>query len=77
MARVLWHMTTATHKQYTKLLNEMALAAKEADKLRYQQAHDAFRSLPGFPMGIHEELDRVVPKIDNQSSRIVNVGSIH
>ena len=77
MARILWHMTSETHEEYTRLLYEMASAAKESDKLRYQQALEAFKALPNFPPGIHPDLDRVVPKIDDQSSRIVTVGSIH
>ena len=77
MAKILWHMTTETHKEYTRLLNDMALAAKESDKLRYQEALDAFRSLPNFPVGINLDLDKVVPKIDTDSTRIVTLGSIN
>jgi hypothetical protein len=75
MAKIIWHMTTETYSEYVRLLNDMALAAKDADKLRYQETLDAFKALPNFPVGIHTDLDRIVPKVDDTSTRIVTLGS--
>ena len=75
MAKIRWKMTAETHQRYTKLLNEMAMAAKDADQMRYECAKDAFRALPGFPPNINEDLDLVVPKI--AEPRIITSGSIH
>jgi len=77
MAKILWHMTSTTHARYVEISNEMLDAAKAQDTMRYKQAEDQFRALPGRPKGIHLDLDLVVPKITDLPTRIITTGSTH
>ena len=77
MAKVFWHMTSATKARYDACFEELAESAKEGDMLRHNQAKDTLRSLPGFPMGIHADLDVVEPIVDDVSTKIVTIGSVN
>lgn len=77
MSKVYWTMTSETYHQYKQLSDEMVTAARDQDLLRYKQAEDKFRSLPGLPRNIHPELDLVVPRIKDESGKIITVGTIH
>jgi hypothetical protein len=68
-------MTTQIYQRYSDLILAMANAAKDDDQLAYEEAKDQFRALPGFPQGIHPDLDRVVPQIVDASNTIITLGS--
>jgi hypothetical protein len=70
-------MTSETYHLYLELGNEMTLAAQDNDYLRYQQAEDQFKALPGRPAGIHPELDLVVPVVSDTGNKLITVGSTH
>ena len=72
MAKVPWPMTGQTYKRYLKLGSEMTLAAQECDTLKFEQAKDQFRALPGFPP-MNPDLDIAVPcPLDH---KIISIGS--
>src|SRR3972149_6720429 len=68
-------MTSDTHLQYVDLLNEMAQAARDSDRLRYEATKDKFRALPGFPYHMNPDTDRAIPRINDLSGRVVTIGS--
>lgn len=76
MATVHWKMTTHTYNRYVELSREMMAASKDNDTMRFEAAKDAFRALPGFPAGLHPDLDQVVPVIDDKIHRILSIGRI-
>ena len=75
MAKVSWHMTSDTYQEYRRIFNDLVTSAKEADTLKHEFAREELQALPGFPQGIHPDLDRVVPVVDDVSTRIVTFGS--
>ena len=75
--RVPWPMTSQTYHTYLELLEEMAQAAQASDQLKYEQAKDQFRALPGMPQGLNPDLDLAVPVIQDTNTRIITVGSTH
>ena len=77
MAKVPWPMTTQTYHRYQALLDQMAQAAHDNDQLAYEQARDQFRALPGMPQGLNEDLDLVVPVIQDTGHTIISIGSTH
>ena len=75
MAKVSWPMTKATYREYLRIYNDLATSAKDADTLKHEFAREELQALPGFPQGIHPDLDRVVPVVDDIATRIVTFGS--
>lgn len=75
MAKVSWPMTRATYSEYLRIFNDLVTSAKAADTLKHEFAREELQSLPGYPQGIHPDLDRVVPVIEDATSRIVTFGS--
>ena len=67
-------MTSETYHRYQALLDAMARAAQASDQLAYEQARDQFRALPGMPQGIHQDLDLVVPVIQDTGHTIISIG---
>jgi hypothetical protein len=76
MAKVYWKMTKETFDKYIELSNEMVEAQQEGDLMRFGAAVDAFKSLPGRPGNIHEELDLVVPLVVDDRI-IISSGSVN
>jgi len=70
MSKIYWTMTTETYNLYKHYSDEMLAAAREGDQLRYQEAEDNFKALPGRPLHQHPELDLVVPKIVDTGIKI-------
>jgi hypothetical protein len=70
-------MTTETYNEYQEVFLELVDSARAGDLLRHEAAKERLRSLPGFPYHMNPDLDRAVPVIDDQSTRIVTVGSIN
>ena len=77
MADISWHMTSETYAEYQEVFGELVSTAKAGNTIGHEFAKDKLRSLPGYPNNIHQDLDRVVPVVDDTTSRIVSVGSIH
>ena len=77
MAKINWPMTTDTYKDYLSIMDEVFTSGQSGDTLKHEFAKDRLRALPGYPSNINPDLDVVVPVIDDQSKRIVTVGSIH
>ena len=75
MADIYWHMTSQTKKEYERIFKDLAKSARAGDALMHEHAKDELQALPGYPPNIHLDLDRVVPVVDDQSSRIVSFGS--